>query len=246
MEIAILGPEEHEVFGEVASILESRGKNIDFLDPEKVHSPRDISDYEGIVAKKSRPESFQTLRYASLEGVPTYNGFQTHMRTNHNPASCWHLERAGVEVPEWSTYRDTGSEMVRKPAMEIMREEPYMIENFEDVDGYFCQRYIENGGIDHKLYGVRLEDGVEAVTVDTPSKLLSDSGGRKRVETAEDFRAILESVMDVFRANMAGVDVISPEEGNYVVDVNSAPSYRGTGMEEKLADSIQQFTEGKL
>lgn len=246
MKVAVLGPEDHDVFEEVASLMLEEGIETDFLDPETVYSGSDLERYDGVVAKKSRPESLQTLRNAYEGGISAYNGFNTHMRTNHNPASYWHLENADLMVPEWSTFQEIGSEMVKKPRTEIMREEPYKVEEFEEIDGYFCQRYIENGGIDHKLYGVRLQDSIEVSTVDAPSKLLDSSDERKKVETYEEFQSIVEEVMDIFEANMIGVDVISPESGNYIVDVNSAPSYRGTGMEEVLSESIRQFAEGSI
>lgn len=242
----MLTEEDHEVFAEVGEILSDRNIDVAYLDYNKYHSFSEISKYDGVLAKKSREAAVDTIKKAENSGVSVYNGFQTHMRTNHNPASYWHLSNAGLNVPEWSTFREVGSKMVRKPKSETMREEPFRVKQIDGSRDHLYQEYVENRGIDHKLYGVRLQEEIALTSIETPSKLLNDSSRRRQITSEKEFNSIVESVMDIFDAEMIGVDVISSESEKYVVDVNATPSFRGTDMEPVIADSIQQFLQGKI
>ena len=240
MELGILGPEDHDVFGQVADVLEDRDVSVDFLSPETYHSPDDLEAYDGIFLKKSRKPGFQTLRDAEREGIPTFNGFRTHMKTNHNPGSYWHLEQEGLEVPEGSSEGLEGDTVV-KPRTETMREEPWREYSPKTDINHFYQRFIENGGIDYKLYVTDLPDKTTVRAISADSKLLYDQDDRTQVETDAEIQEIGERCIKAFDARILGIDLIRPDSGTYVVDINAAPSYRGTDDEAVLADSLEAF-----
>lgn len=240
MDLGILGPGDHEVFGEVAEILSSRDVSVDFLDPEKYHSPGDLEGYDGIFLKKSREPGFRTLRDAEMEDIPTFNGFCAHMKTNHNPCSYWHLENEGLSVPDGATTALEG-DVVVKPRTETMREEPWREQSPTSDSDHFYQRFIENGGIDYKLYVTDMGDEVNVTALSTDSKLLYDQNDRSQIETDQEMKRIGEQCMQAFDARILGIDLIRPDNGTYIVDVNAAPSYRGTGDEAIVADSLENF-----
>lgn len=240
MELGILGPEDHDVFGEVAEILSDRDVYVDFLDPESYHYPDDLESYDGVFLKKSREPGFRTLRDAEQEDMPTFNGFCAHMKTNHNPGSYWHLEQAGLDVPRGSS---TGLEgdVVVKPRTETMREEPWREQDPEPDTDHFYQRFIENGGIDYKLYVTDLGSETNVTVLSADSKLLYNQDERSQVETDREMQEIGEKCIEAFDAKILGIDLIRPESGTYVVDVNAAPSYRGTDDQTVVAESLENF-----
>ncbi|MFC6975542.1 hypothetical protein ACFQL1_14225 [Halomicroarcula sp. GCM10025709] len=54
--------------------------------------------------------------------------------------------------------------------------------------------------------------------------------------------AQVRELLDEFGARALGVDFVRGEEEFYAVDVNPAPSFTGTGMERRIADSIASLT----
>ncbi len=242
VKLAIIGPEDHEVFGSVAERLEGRGFTADFLEPGR-EIVEGLEDYDLVLGKKSWDTAIATVRNAEAMGVETVNGFMTHMLTTHNPASYWHASEAGINVPDWSTGADLEPPLVKKPKTESSRLLPELADKAVPSHDYFYQDFVRNPGIDYKIYGVEVDGRREILGVETGSKILDGDSPREVFRPDDEMEDIASAAMDVFDARLLGVDVIDDGDDYYAVDFNSAPSYRGTAAEELLADSLQELLE---
>lgn len=242
----ILCNEDHVVLSEVAEMLEDRGVRVDFLDPEVKLRASDISEYDVMVPKKSREAVYHNMRLADKLGLETLNGFLTGMSADHNLASIRHLEEKGFRVPTpllgTEAERRDGEFAVEKPLLECYRVEPVKMNGGSSRgDDYFLEEFIPSDGTDYKLYIIDCSEPYVAGVM-TDSKLSSGDGERKRFDPGrigfgpEKADEILSTFYD---ADFLGVDVILNDGDPYIVDVNSAPSFRGVEeAPEKLAEAI--------
>lgn len=240
MNLGILGPSDHEIFREVGRILQHRGISTDFLEYEE-ELEEELEPYNAILTKKSREEAFQTLKNAERRDIQTVNGFRTHMKTAHNPASYWHASEAGIKVPKWSTNGSFEEENIVKPRLETSRLDPYIQNGEERSSDSFYQEFIENSGTDLKIYVVNGREN-KMFGVKTPSKI-QQKGSRKPFQPDREMREIAEKAAETFNARLLGIDLVENSGEYFAVDFNSAPSYRGTDAEEAIADNIEQLLE---
>lgn len=225
----------HPVISDVAERLSARGFDVRFLRPGDPISEADIDDLTALVNKKIRPESFRALHYADRVGVETWNGFFATTALSCRLVALHGLERVGCRVPEvW----------FEKPDCEYVAKTRYSWDGVPTFggEGDFYQKRIRTEPVDYKYYAVN--DGRE--THLRALRVRSKLTGTKEViaeETVEvTLAARVRELLDRFDARALGVDFVSGADGYYAVDANPAPSFAGTGMERRIADSVASLT----
>ena len=135
------------------------------------------------------------------------------------------------------------------PVPEVLAEQPdgeYVAKGFLDIheeptlngEGDLYQPLLEFDGTDHKYYAV--DDGTEvhmAVTEFT-SKLFGEREflGRGSVDASVERR--IRRLLRFTGARALGVDVVQVNGEPHAIDVNPATSFRRTGLEDALVESI--------
>lgn len=167
------------------------------------------------------------------------------MTADHNLASIRHLEGNGFNVPSPildQSDRSNDEYVIEKPLHEYLGKEPVKMNGGVDRgEDYFAEEFLPSDGTDYKLYIIDCEETYIG-GAKTSSKLLPGNGSRESFDLEEisfgkeDAEEVLSTFYD---ADFLGIDIIISNDEPYIVDVNSAPSFRG--VEEapnKLADAI--------
>jgi glutathione synthase/RimK-type ligase-like ATP-grasp enzyme len=105
-------------------------------------------------------------------------------------------------------------------------------------EGDLYEEYLPAAKIDYKYYVVDDGERLHARVLRATSKLF---GEKRVVGEAEPVPAHVERIGDLMsRTEMraVGVDFVLVDEDWYAVDLNPCPSFRGTGLEDALTDSI--------
>jgi glutathione synthase/RimK-type ligase-like ATP-grasp enzyme len=225
----------HPVFWPVAERLAARGFDVTFFDPGERIRRAEIGDLAALVNKKVRPESFAALQYADRIGVPTWNGFFATTALSCRLVALNALEAVGCRVP---------AVHFEKPTGEYVAKGRYSWTGTPTLggEGEFYQERVRAEPIDYKYYAV--DDGREThVRVLTARSKLTEKKelvGEGEVDIT--LAAQVRELLDQFEARALGVDFVRGEDDFYAVDVNPAPSFTGTGMERRIADSVASLT----
>ncbi|WP_267641554.1 hypothetical protein [Haloarchaeobius amylolyticus] len=232
--VGILCAPDHTVFAAVADTLRERGVVVTFYDPEAPLDRTTVADLDAIVAKKTRPATFTTLRLAADCGVPAWNDFVAYCIFAFRLVGLHALETVGFRTPPVSFTPPEG-EYVAKT---LRSWEGVPVRNGE---GDFYQPLLPADPVDHKYYCVDDGEQYHVRVLEAASKL----GGEKRVlgrrDPDPDLAAKVRELARRTGAHGVGVDVISVDGEPYAVDVNPAPSFRETGLEAPIADSIRSL-----
>jgi len=229
--IGIICRPDHETFGPVADRLRDRGFEVAFLEPGVAIPPERLDRLALLVNKKVRWESLRALAYAHRNELPAWNGYVPTMLFVNRLSQLAALDAAGFRVPDVRTEPPDGA-YVGKAFFDV-ENEPAL-----DGPGDFYQPLLYSDGVDRKYYAV--DDGrtVHTAVVEFRSKLFGDreflGRGEVRADVAERIQRLLRST----GARGVGVDVILVDGEPYAVDVNPATSFRRTGLEAAIADSI--------
>ncbi|MFB6171718.1 MAG: histidine kinase [Haloarculaceae archaeon] len=221
----------HEVFGPVADRLRARGYAVTFFDPEADLAPADLDDLALFVNKKIRWQTLDALAYAYRAGVPAWNGYLATAVFVNRLSQLQALAAVGFAVPDVTPTPPDG-DYVAKGFFDLLGE-PTL-----NGTGHLYQPLLDFDGVDHKYYAV--DDGrtVHTVVTCTESKLLGERRflGRGTVDPTVERR--VRRLLRFADARALGVDVVEVDGTPHAVDVNPATSFRRTGLEDELADSI--------
>ncbi|WP_324756719.1 hypothetical protein [Haloarcula montana] len=225
----------HPVFWPVAERLAARGFDVVFFDPGERVTHAEIGDLAALVNETVRPESFAALHYADRVGVPTWNGFVPTTALSCRLVAFNALEAVGCRIPEIT---------FEKPAGDSVARERYSWTGQPTLGGSgdFYQERVRIDPIDYKYYAV--DDGREThVRVLTArSKLTGQTDLVSEGDVDITLAAQVRELLDRFEARALGVDFVRGEDGFYAVDADPAPSFTGTGMERRIADSVASLT----
>lgn len=226
---------DHPVFQSVAERLAARGFAVNFFRPEDPIRPGDIDDLAALVNQAVQPASFGALHYADRTGVPTWNGFLPTTALSCRLVALHALEAVGCKVPAIH---------FEKPAGEYVAKRRYSWQGAPTVDGEgdFYQERLRTEPVDYRYYAV--DDGinthVRAVAV------RSELAGQERLLDEVDVDVALATrvreLLDRFAARALAIDFVDAGDDCYALEVTPAPSFVGTGMERRVADSIASLT----
>ncbi|EFW92880.1 hypothetical protein ZOD2009_08419 [Haladaptatus paucihalophilus DX253] len=235
--IGIICDPNHQVFGVVAETLRKRGYDVEFLEPG-VEQPRDRLDrLTMLVNKKARWESLDALEYAERNGIKTWNGYVASLLLFNRVSQLGCLAAAGFRIPSILTEPPDG-DYVAKGFIDI-GDDPVA-----NGTGDFYQRLLDADGPDHKYYAVHDGNETHTAVVRFDSKL---HGERERLGPGTidtDVAVRIERLLDFLGARALGVDVIRVDDRWVAVDSNPATSFKHTGLETPLADSIEDALRG--
>ncbi|MFC7133208.1 MULTISPECIES: histidine kinase [Salinibaculum] len=229
--IGLICPADHEMFGPVADRLRDRGYAVEFLEPGVELSTDRLDALDLLVNKKVRWESLHALEYAHRNGIPAWNGYVASMVFFNRLSQLGALAAVGFQVPDVHPDKPDG-DFVAKGFLDI-HEEPTL-----NGDGDFYQPLLDFDGIDHKYYAVDDGKTVQTAVTRFESKLFGERAflGRGTPDPAVERR--LARLLRFSGARALGVDVVEVDGESHAVDVNPATSFRRTGLEAALVESI--------
>ena len=228
--LGLICPSDHAVFGPVARRLCERGVTVEFFDPGVNVEPERLADLDLLVNKKVRWASIRALEDAYRAGVPAWNDYVATMLCLNRLSQLRALAVAGFAVPDVR---------VDRPAR------PYVAKDFLDFEGPrlngegdFYQPLLDFDGIDHKYYAVDDGETVRTAVVRFRSKLFGERErlGQGTVDPRVHTR--LERLLQFTGARGLGVDVVEVGDEPYAIDANPATSFKHTGLDEALVDSL--------
>ena len=229
--IGIITRPDHEVFGPVAERLRDRGHAVTFIEPGTEVSPDHLDALDLLVNKKIRWESIRALEYAHRNGIATWNGYLPTTIFVNRLSQLAALSAVGFRTPETHVEPPAGP-YVGKAFLDIQNE-PSLNES-----GDFYQPLLETDHVDRKCYAV--DDGrtIQTAVVEFRSKLYGD---REYLGSGSIARSTEDRIGRLLRftgARGLGVDFVDVDGRPYAIDVNPATSFRRTGLESAIADSI--------
>lgn len=231
-EVGIICNAAHAVFGAVADRLRRRGHRVSFFEPGRELRPGEIDGLDLLANKKVDPASFRALRYADRTGVPTWNGSYTVL-LGARSIGLRALEAVGCTVPPVSFEPPAGASVAKSLFDWHFEDDPE-----PNGSGDLYQPLLPTDGVDYKYYVVDDGDRVRVRVLRTTSKL----HGRKRpidlVDPVPELAASVRTLLARTGSNALGVDFVRSGGTYYAVDVNPAMSFRHTGMEAELTDSM--------
>jgi hypothetical protein len=233
--IGLICPPDHEMFGPVAEHLRDRGFDVEFFEPGVELAPTRLDELDLLVNKKVRWTSIQALRYAHRAGIAAWNDYTTSMVFLNRLSQLGALSAVGFSVPEVCSEKPDG-EYVAKGFLDIQND-PTL-----NGEGDFYQPLLAFDGTDYKYYAV--DDGEQIHTAVTRfgSKLFGEREFLGRGEVDEAIETSIRRLMRFTGARGLGVDVVEVEGEPYAIDVNPATSFRRTGLEDALVDSLAAAT----
>lgn len=229
--IGLICPPNHEMFGPVAERLRGRGFAVEFFEPGVELSPTRLDELDLLVNKKVRWASIRALEYAHRTGIAAWNDYTTSIVFLNRLSQVGALSAVGFSVPEVLAEKPDG-DYVAKDFLDIGND-PSL-----NGEGDFYQPLLEFDGTDHKYYAV--DDGEQIHTAVTrfDSKLFGEREFLGRGEVDAAVETSIRRLMRFTGARGIGVDVVEVAGEPYAIDVNPATSFRRTGLEDALVDSL--------
>lgn len=233
--IGLICPPDHAMFGPVAERLRDRGFDVAFLPVGVALGPDRLDDLALLVNKKVRWASIDALAYAHRNGIRAWNDYVATTVFLNRLSQLGALSAVGFAVPDVLTEPPDGDH-VAKGFLDV-HADPTL-----NGEGDLYQPLLDFDGVDHKYYAV--DDGREVHTAVTrfESKLFGDREYLGPGEVDPTVAARLRRLLRFTGARALGVDVVSVDGEPHAVDVNPATSFRRTGLERALADSIADAT----
>lgn len=237
LRVGMICPPDHEMFGVVADRLGERGFAVEFIEPGVPLPPERIDTFDLLVNKKVRWESLRALAYAHRTGVPAWNAYVPTTLLLNRLSQLSVLGLAGFAVPELLAEPPDG-EYVAKGLFDV-HDEPRV-----GGEGAIYQPLLPTDGVDHKYYAVDDGERVRLAVVRFESKLFGERRHLGRGEVDERVTGPLRRLLRLTGARGVGVDVVYVDRAPVAVDANPATSFRRTGLEGALADSVAAAADG--
>lgn len=231
--IGIICRPDHHVFETVGRRLGDRDFEVTYFEPGRECSQSAIEELSLLVCKKVRPASIQALRRAECAGVATWNGLLPTTLLASRLVMLKALSAVGFRVPP-VTFEPPESPYVTKPL--------FTWDGGPEIGGTggFYQPLLDTDGRDRKCYIVNDGQRLHAATVICSSKLFGKLRVLGHESTPERSVDRMERLLSLVDAQALGVDIVEADGTRYAVDCNIAPSFRETGLESALTDSIHQ------
>jgi len=229
--VGIVAAADHAVFAVVADDLHERGFDVRFIEPGRPLQPDELEGLAVLANKKIRRASLRALLAADRAGVPTWNGFVPTAVLSARLVGLHALRAVGCRVPA-VRFEPPDGDYVAKPLFS-WDGAPTL-----NGDGEFYQPLLRTEPVDFKYYAVDDGERVHVRALAVTSKLYGEMAHLGQVEPNPEPAAAVRRLLARTGARALGVDFVRTADGYYAVDVNAAPSFRRTGLEAALADSI--------
>jgi len=226
----------HPVFRPVAQRLAARGFEIEFLRPTDDIGAGDIDALAALASGVVHPTAFAALRYADETGVPTWNGFLVSTVLSARLVTLEALSSVGCRVP---SVRFDGPSEGYVPGYRYAWDGPTEL----DEPAPFYVEAVGADGVDHRYYAV--DDGRETHmrALAVRASVSDDAPLLKRTDVDVALAAAVRELLDVFGARGTAVDFTRGEDGEfYAVRATPTPTFTGTGMDRRVADSVASLT----
>jgi hypothetical protein len=232
--IGFNGRREHEVFSVVCDTLQDRGHRVRYLDATRTVDTSTIRELDLLVNKSTRPGSIHSLVLAERLGVSTWNSATGVLVCAARTTQLCALDGVGFETPA----------LLAGPS-----DEDYIAKSrFHwgppptiNGEGDLYEELLDVEPIDYKYYLVDTGDAVQVCLVRATSKLFDTN--KRVLGTGTPQQALvrpLKRLLSVLEMKALGVDFVRTPDGRWIaVDLNPGPSFRETGLERQLVDSIE-------
>jgi hypothetical protein len=229
--IGLICPPDHEMFDPVADRLRDRGFDVVFFEPAVELEPARLDELDLLVNKKVRWASLHALEYAYRNGIPAWNDYVVTTVFLNRLSQLGALSAVGFPVPSVHPEKPEG-DYVAKGFLDI-HEEPTL-----NGEGDLYQPLLEFDGVDDKYYAVDDGDEVHTAVTRFDSKLYGNREFLGRGDVEPTVEARIRKLLRFTGARALGVDVVTVDGEPHAIDVNPATSFRRTGLEGALAESI--------
>jgi hypothetical protein len=235
--IGLLCPPDHEMFGPVADRLRDRGFDVAFFEPGVELATERLDSLDVLVNKKVRWASLHALEYAYHEGIAAWNDYVVTTIFLNRLSQLGALAAVGFRVPSVHP-SPPDDEHVAKGFLDI-HEDPTL-----NGEGELYQPLLDFDGIDRKYYAVDDGETVQVAVTRFESKLYGEREFLGRGEVDPVVADRIRELLAFTGARGIGVDVVEVDGEPYAVDANPATSFRRTGLEDALVDSIANTDPG--
>ncbi len=222
---------DHAVFSTVASNLVGRGHAVTFFDYERPVNEAFLADLALFVSKKTRPASIETLLRAERLGVPTWNSATGVLACVSRFSQLCVLEGVGFAVPAASRMKPDGDYVAKNRFHWNMSPEL-------NGEGDLYEEYLPAAKVDYKYYVVDDGERLHTRVLRATSKLFGEKRVVGEAEPLTEHVGRIGDLMERLEMHAVGVDLVLVDDDWYAVDLNPCPSFRGTGLEDALTDSI--------
>ncbi|MDY7082504.1 MAG: hypothetical protein SXQ77_08900 [Halobacteria archaeon] len=236
--IGIIVEADHPVYSVVADELRERGYDVRRFEPQRRIERAEVDELGLLVNKRMCPESFHALLYADRTDVPTWNSFVSNVVFTARLTALHALERVGFTVPDIYFEKPAGDYVAKSLFDMDTNDEPVI-----GGEGEFYQKLIRTQPVDYKHYAVAVGEELHTSVLKVKSKLF---GEKEILGNAEADKTIIDRIRQLMKLTDSygiNVDIVEGENEIYAVDVNPAPSFEGTGLEDELTDSMELSLE---
>lgn len=227
--IGVVSEPDHPVYSRVGERLAARGFDVQFLPPSRPLDRTAIDALDAFVNTAIRRQSFEALRYADRSGVETWNGFFPTTALSCRLLALDALDRLGCAVPElW----------LDSPSHPAIRRRRFRWDDPPDgTHDTFYQERVREEPFDYRYYAV--DDGIDTHVTAVRIRTHLDEA-ELALEEADVDVALATRVRELlgrFDARALVVTFVPGADADYAVDVDLAPSFAGTELERRIADS---------
>lgn len=230
--IGITVPDDHPVFSVVGDKLSNHGHEVSYFDPNEPIDPDELASLSLLVSKRTREESVRAVIQAEQLGVPTWNSATGVVACVSRFSQLCLLSGVGFDVPAASRSKPSGDYVAKRLFHWDMSPEV-------NGDGDIYEELLPAEPIDFKYYVVHDGSAYRTTVLRATSKLWDAKRVLGETDPVPEHVDRITALMKRLDMRGVGVDLIRTDEGWYAVDLNPCPSFKQTGLEDALVDSIE-------
>jgi len=232
--IGFLCDPDHPAFWPAAERLAARGFDVEFFRPVDPIRPDDVASLSALVNGVVHPSALAAVRYADRTGVPTWNGFLATTTFSARLVTFEALSAVGCRVPD---VRFDG------PRAGYVAAYPYAWDGGPAESAPIHVERVRAEPVDYRYYAV--DDGRE--THMRTLRIRSELSGTEELVSQADvdvkIAASVRELLDRFDARGLAVDFTrGADDEFYAIRVSPVPTFAGSGMERRVADSVASLT----
>lgn len=230
--IGITVPSDHPVFSVVGDKLSDRGHTVSYFDPNEPIDPDELVSLSLLVSKRTREESVRAVMQAERLGVPTWNSATGVVACVSRFSQLCLLSGVGFDVPAASRSKPSGDYVAKSLYHWDMSPEM-------NGEGDVYEELLPAEPIDFKYYVVRDGSTYRTTVLRATSKLWDEKRVLGETDPVPEHVTQITALMERLDMRGIGVDLVRTDDGWYAVDLNPCPSFKQTGLEDALVNSIE-------
>lgn len=230
--IGITVPSDHSVFSVVGNKLSNRGYTVSYFDPDESIDTYELASLSLLVSKRTREASVRALMKAERLGVPTWNSATGVVACVSRFSQLCLLSGVGFDVPAAAK---------SKPSGDYVAKSLYHWDMSPEVNGEgdVYEELLSTEPVDFKYYVVHDGSAYRTTVLRATSKLWDEKRVLGETDPVPEHVTRITTLMERLDMRGIGVDMIRTDEGWYAVDLNPCPSFKQTGLEDALVNSIE-------